>query len=98
MTKPNRMRLELRPLNGGSYTQFSLSGPVPSAPQPQGLRRLLTMFALWNGCPVDVVLFVDGQTASWCEVWCDALTRVPVRHLEVSFVVTEVPVRPAVRR
>ena len=83
MRKPDRMTLELRPLHGGSFTQFSLLGPVPSA--PQGLRRLLRMLALWNGYPVDVVLFVDAQTAGWCEVWCDALASVPARHLTVTF-------------
>ena len=88
MRRRDRMTLELRPLHGGAYTQFSLSGPVPSA--PQGLRRLLTMFALWNGYPVDVVLFVDAETAGWCEVWGDALAPVPARHLEVTFMVAEV--------
>ena len=83
MRKPERMTLELSPLCGGSYTQFSLSGPVPSS--PRALRRLLTTFALWNGYPVDVVLSVDAQTASWCEVWADALSTVPARHLEVCF-------------
>jgi hypothetical protein len=90
MKRPNRMTLELRPLHGGSYTQLSLSGPVPSAPRE--LRRLLTSFALWNGYPVDVVLSVDAETASWCEVWADALSTVPARHLEVCFEVK--PARP----
>lgn len=83
MKKPDRMTLELRPLDGGSYTQLSLSGPLPSV--PVGLRRLLTWLAHWNGYPVDVVLFVDKQTAGWCEVWTDALASVPDRHLEVRF-------------
>ena len=87
MRRPDRMTLELRPLHGGSYTQFSLSGPVPSDPQGPWLRRLLTMLARWNGYPVDVVLFVDAQTAGWCEVWADALATVPARHLEVTFLV-----------
>jgi hypothetical protein len=82
MKKPDRMTLELHSLHG-SYTQVSLSGSVPSA--PQRLRRLLTLFALWSGYPVDVVLFVDGTTASWCEVWVDALSSVPGRHLTVTF-------------
>jgi hypothetical protein len=90
------MTLELRPLYGGSYTQLSLSGPVPSA--PQGLRCLLTTFALWNGYPVGVVLSVDAQTAGWCEVWTDALCSVPARHLEVRFEVATSPVVPDGRR
>lgn len=85
MGKPNRMTLALRPLQGGSYTQLLLLGPVPSAPVPLNLRRLLTMFSHWNGYPVEVVLSVDKQTAGWCEIWTDALSAVPARHLEVSF-------------
>lgn len=84
MRTSNRMTLELRPLHGGSYTQFSLTGPVPSAP-PRGLRQLLTMLAHWNGYPVDVALSVDAQTADWCETWTDALACVPARHLEICF-------------
>lgn len=83
MKKSDRMTLVLRPLQGGSYTQLSLRGPVPSAPRE--LRRLLTTFAHWNGYPVGVVLFVDAKTAGWCEVWSDALLNVPERLLEVRF-------------
>ena len=90
MRKSDRMMLKLRPLQGGSYTQLSLSGPLPS--EPQGVRRLLTAFALWSGYPVDVVLFVDAQTAGWCEVWADALASVPERHLEVRFRIVAEPV------
>jgi hypothetical protein len=96
MANAEKMVLELRPLDGGSYTQFSLSGPLPSA--PQRLSQLFATFAFWNGYPVDVVLFVDAQTAGWCEVWADALARVPARHLEVRFRVVAEPVGGAERR
>jgi hypothetical protein len=89
MKRPDRMTLELRPLHSGSYTQLSLTGPVPTA--PQGLRQLLALFALWNGYPVEVVLFVDGLTESWCEVWADALSSVPGRHLTLAFRVDAAP-------
>lgn len=92
--RPDRITLELYPLHGGSYTQLSLSGPVPSAPQGSGLRRLLTLFALWSGYPVDVVLFVDRPTASWSEVWVDALSSVPGRHLTVTFRAEVTPHEP----
>ena len=92
MKKPNRMTLELRPLLGGSYTQLSLRGPVPSA--PPDLRRLVTTLANWNGYPVDVALFVEPETANWCEVWADALSHVPGRHLEVCFKVMPTPPEP----
>lgn len=85
MKKPDRMTLTLRPLAGGSYTQLLLLGSVPSSPVPLNVRRLLTMFSNWSGCPVDVVLSVDAQTAGWCEVWTEALCAVPERHLEVTF-------------
>ena len=83
MKKPDRMTLELCPLYGSSYTQLTLSGPVPSAPQK--MRRLLAMFSLWSGYPVDVVLFVDEQSAGWCDLWIDALGSVPAHQLEVRF-------------
>ncbi len=83
LAKSDRMTLELRPLHGGSYTQLSLRGPVPSA--PPGMGRLITTFAHWSGYPVNVVLSVDMETAGWCEVWTEVLCAVPERHLEVRF-------------
>jgi hypothetical protein len=77
------MILELHPLHGGSYTQLSLTGPVPSS--PQGLRDLLALFALWNGYPVGVVLFVDAQSSGWCEVWSDAFASLPERNFSLEF-------------
>jgi hypothetical protein len=85
---PDRMTLELCPLHGGAYTQLVLSGPVYSSPISKDLHELLSMFALWNGYPVDVVLHVDTRTAGWCEVWTGVLAAVPERHLEVRFQVT----------
>jgi hypothetical protein len=81
----HRMRLKLIPLNGGAYTQLSLRGPLPTALPPQLMRRLLSAMSFWNGWPVDVVLFVDAQTAGWCEAWTDVLCAVPERHLQVQF-------------
>jgi hypothetical protein len=79
------MTLALRPVHGGSYTQLSLLGRVPSAPVPRNVGWLLKMFSSWSGCPVDVVLCVDKETAGWCEVWTDALCAVPGRHLRLIF-------------
>jgi len=90
-SNPNQMMLELRPLHGGAYTQLSLHGPVCSDPQAKWLRQLLTTFSYWNGYPVRVVLSVDGQTASWLDVWCDALSTVRGRHHEVVFLVAPAP-------
>lgn len=82
---PDQITLELRPLHGGSYTQLVLSGPVCTDPNPRTLHQFLSMFARWNCCPVDVVLSVDAQTASWSEVWTNVLASIPERHLEIRF-------------
>jgi hypothetical protein len=80
-----QMKLMLSPKEGGSYTRLSLCGWLPTALPGRELRRLLSMLSFWSGWPVRVVLSVDAQTASWCEVWTDALCAVPERHLEVQF-------------
>ena len=78
------MQLRLISLQGGAYTQLRLQGPVPTAPQPQQVRRLLTLLARWHGGPIDVVL--SAADPSFSEVWTDALCAVPERHLRVRFV------------
>ena len=46
------MQLRLISLQGGAYTQLRLQGPVPTAPQPQQVRRLLTLLTLFTrGAP-----------------------------------------------
>ena len=87
---PNQMLLELKPLHGGAYTQLSLHGPVCTDPQTKWLRQLLRLFSDWNGYPVRVVLFADGRTGPWLDVWSDVLATVPARHLEVVFRVAHV--------
>jgi hypothetical protein len=82
---PNQMELELRPLQGGAYTQLSLRGPVCSDPRTRWMRQLLRLFSYWNGYPVRVVLFADVRTGPWLDVWCDVLASVPGRHHEVVF-------------
>lgn len=79
------MQLRLISLQGGAYTQLRLQGPVPTAPQPQQVRRLLTLLARWHGGPIDVVL--SAADPSFSEVWTDALCAVPGRHLRVRFVI-----------
>lgn len=85
MKRRDRMTLELRPLHGGAYTQLSLCGPVCSSPQRQVMRQLVSALTHWNGWPMHVVLYVDAQTAGWCEVWAEALGGIPERHLQISF-------------
>ncbi len=83
--RTERMRLSLRPVQGGAYTQFSLSGILCSAPQPRVMQGLAETFSLWSGWPLHVVLHVDTRTAGWCEVWTDALADVPAEFLAVTF-------------
>jgi hypothetical protein len=83
--RTEEMRLSLRPVQGGSYTQFSLSGILCSAPQPGVMHRLAETFSLWSGWPLHVALHVDMRTAGWCEVWTDALADVPADFLAVTF-------------
>ncbi len=79
------MKLSLRPVQGGSYTKFSLTGTLCSAPQSRVMQRLAETFSLWSGWPLHVVLHVDMRTAGWCEVWTDALADVPADFLAVTF-------------
>jgi hypothetical protein len=83
--KTEGMKLSLRPMQGGSYTQFSVTGTLCSAPQARVMQRLAETFSLWSGWPLHVVLHVDMQTAGWCEVWTDALAAVPMDSLAVTF-------------
>jgi hypothetical protein len=87
MDKPNpsQMVLELKPLHRGAYTQLLLHGPVCTNPQGRWLGQLLRIFSTWNGYPVRLVLPVDRRTASWSELWVDALRAVPDRHFTVTF-------------
>ena len=78
------MQLRLISLHGGSYTLLRLQGPVPTAPQPRQVRRLLTLLACWHGGPIEVVL--SAADPSFSEIWTDALCAVPERHLRVRFV------------
>lgn len=82
-----RLRLTLRPLFGGAYTQIQLQGPVATVPQPREVRRLVALLWLWHGRPLDVVLCADGTNpgACWLEVWEDVLGRVPGHHLDLRY-------------
>jgi hypothetical protein len=82
---PNQMRLELEPLQDGSYTRLSLLGPIRSAPARGALRQRLKMFSFWTGNPVCVALPVEPRTAGWGEIWTDALSGISKHHLEIVF-------------
>jgi len=82
-----RLTLTLRPLFDGAYTQLSLQGPVATVPQYREVRQLMSLFWLWHGHPLDVVLCADGTNPGtcWLEIWEDVLGRVPGRHLDVRY-------------
>jgi hypothetical protein len=83
----NRLLLKLRALDGGARTQLRLTGPVTTFPQPPQVRLLLSVLALWQGGPVDVVLCVDGS-AGWLEIWDDVLQTVPEQHADIRFLIS----------
>ena len=84
-TKRGQIRLHLSALHGGSFTRLWLCGAVPTALPPAVLGRLFAMLSFWSGWPVALALSVDEATASWCDVWSDALRDVPEHHLEIRF-------------
>jgi len=79
------MTLTLSALHDGAYTQLALRGPMATVPQGKELRRLLALLALWHGGPVDVVLCVGLDAASWLEIWDEALAAVPARDVRIRF-------------
>ena len=80
----DRIKMKLAPLHNGAFTKMSFSGPLVTAIPGRVLTRLLSQLAFWSGRPVHVVLDADAS-ASWLEVWIDALAAVPERHLRVEF-------------
>jgi hypothetical protein len=76
-----QIEVELRPLNGGAYTELRLRGPVVSGVSPAHLRRLFSMLSFWSGWPVALALPVERVPASWVCYWQSALSAVPARHL-----------------
>jgi len=87
---PTPLTLKLHPLHHGAYTQITLKGPVATVPQPQEVRRLMSLLWLWHGGPVDVVLCADGTNSGtcWLEVWEDVLGRVPGRLLDMRYLIS----------
>jgi hypothetical protein len=84
--RQGQMRVRLRPIVGGSYTEVRLCGMVPTTVPPRAVQRALSLLRLWSGWPVALALCVEADAAGWCEVWADALADVPADHLEVRFV------------
>ena len=85
--KPGQFRMILKPLLGGSFTQWRLFGstvtPVPHAE----MQRLIEQLSFWSGWPVELVLPVDIGADAWFEWWTNAMTDIPADHLQVRFVI-----------
>ena len=81
-----RIKVWLSPLNGGSYTQLRLIGTLPTALPVRELRSLIEKLSFFSGYPVECALFVDEETAGWCEWWTGRLAVMPVRHLKVRYI------------
>lgn len=83
--KNGQMELRLAPEHGGSYTRLRLTGFVPTAVPRKTAAALARGLAFWSGWPVECVLCVDRETASWCEWWTDLLAVMPEDLLDLRF-------------
>jgi len=77
--------IRLRPFEAGSFTLWSARGAVPTVIPPVQFRRLISGLAFRSGWPVRLALPVDAATVGWLEVWSEAISAVPERHLEVRY-------------
>jgi len=83
--KQGQFRVRLRPCCGGAFTQLRLSGCVPTAIPPRLAKQLTEILTFWSGWPVLLALPAVDATAGWCDLWADCLKDIPVRHLEIRF-------------
>jgi len=81
--RQGQMRVRLQPLDGGAFTEMQLCGTVPTALPPQVMRQLVSTLSFWSGWPVVLALRAEVATAGWFEYWCDAVSGIPARHLEL---------------
>jgi hypothetical protein len=83
--KDGQMTMRLTPEHGGSYTNLRLSGSVPTAVPQRTATHLVRGLTFWSGWPVECVLSVDREAASWCEWWTDLLAGIPEHHLKLRY-------------
>ena len=81
------IKVWLSPLNGGSYTKLRLIGVVPTAVPTREIVRLVKKMSFMSGYPLECALYVDKETAGWCEWWIDRLAVIAERHLKVRFII-----------
>ncbi len=88
---PTEMRrgqfhVSLRPEHGGAFTHWRIVGSTPSSVPARLVARLIKKMAFWSGWPVELALFVNRETACWCEWWTEILDNVPLEAVRVRFV------------
>ena len=84
--KQDPFKLHLRWSDDDSFTRLCLRGSVVTAPPACEVEQLLTLLSRWSGSPVELVLSADCGSVAWFELWGDATSEVPARHLRVCFV------------
>lgn len=83
--KNGQFKLHLQPTHDEAFTELRLSGSVLTALPPCELRRWVRQLSSWGDAPVELVLPVDVGSVAWFELWADAFSKVPARHLEARF-------------
>src|SRR5512137_1336616 len=84
--KRSPFKLRLQSWHDGSLTQLHLSGSVITAPPAVELHPWIGQLSNWSNAPVELVLPADAGTVAWFELWGDAVSNIPVRHLQVRFI------------
>lgn len=83
------LQFRMKPLAGGTRTELSLVGSLPSAVSSEAMRELIAALAIWSSAPVSIVLVVDELSADWCERWSRNLRAVGHDAIEVRFELAE---------
>jgi hypothetical protein len=82
--RPSQFHVRLRPLHGGAFTQWRISGSAPTATRPWRLARLMQELSLWSGWPVELALPAELETDDWFSLWLDMLADIPSDHRIVT--------------
>lgn len=85
--KPGQFIWHMKPQHRGSFTQWRLSGSVPTVVPGGQIRQVIRTLWFWSGWPVELVLPVAVETAPWFEWWTGAVATIPEEELRVRFVV-----------
>ena len=86
-TKPGQFHITLRPMDGGAFTEWQLSGVTPTAIRTTEFTRLMQAISSWSGWPVVLALSVELGTAAWFSWWAGELANIEPEHLEVECII-----------